>query len=70
MAPDGHRIRSQCPVSFMREQIARLAALSADSDRVTILVLPFASGAHAGAGSGPVTIFGFGRPDADCPGHP
>jgi transcriptional regulator with XRE-family HTH domain len=45
----------------MREQIARLAALSADSDRVTILVLPFASGAHAGAGSGPVTIFRFGQ---------
>ena len=46
----------------MREQFARLAALSADSDRVTILVLPFASGAHAAAGSGPVTIFGFGQP--------
>jgi hypothetical protein len=45
----------------MREQIAGLAALSADSDRVTILVLPFASGAHAGAGSGPVTIFRFGQ---------
>ena len=45
----------------MREQFARLAALSADSDRVTILMLPFASGAHAGAGSGPVTIFGFGQ---------
>jgi transcriptional regulator with XRE-family HTH domain len=45
----------------MREQFARLAALSADSDRVTILVLPFASGAHAGAGSGPVTIFRFGQ---------
>jgi Domain of unknown function (DUF5753) len=25
------------------------------------LVLPFASGAHAGAGSGPVTFFGFGQ---------
>ena len=46
----------------MREQFARLAALSADSDRVTILVLPFASGAHAAAGSGPVTLFGFGQP--------
>ena len=46
----------------MREQFARLAALSVDSDRVTILVLPFASGAHAAAGSGPVTIFGFGQP--------
>ena len=45
----------------MHEQFARLAALSADSDRVTILVLPFASGAHAGAGSGPVTIFRFGQ---------
>jgi transcriptional regulator with XRE-family HTH domain len=45
----------------MRAQLDRLAALSADSDRVTILVLPFASGAHAGAGSGPVTIFGFGQ---------
>jgi len=45
----------------MREQIASLAALSADGDRVTILVLPFASGAHAGAGSGPMTIFGFGQ---------
>jgi transcriptional regulator with XRE-family HTH domain len=45
----------------MRPQLARLAALSADSDRVTVLVLPFASGAHAGAGSGPVTIFGFGQ---------
>jgi transcriptional regulator with XRE-family HTH domain len=45
----------------MREQLARLAALSADSDRVTILVLPFDSGAHAGAGSGPVTIFRFGQ---------
>ena len=45
----------------MRAQLARLAALSADSDRATILVLPFASGAHAGAGSGPVTIFGFGQ---------
>jgi len=45
----------------MRAQLARLAALSADSDRVTVLVLPFASGAHAGASSGPVTIFGFGQ---------
>jgi transcriptional regulator with XRE-family HTH domain len=45
----------------MRAQLGRLAELSADSDRVTILVLPFASGAHAGAGSGPVTIFGFGQ---------
>jgi hypothetical protein len=45
----------------MREQFARLAALSTDSDRVTILVLPFAIGAHVGAGSGPVTIFGFGQ---------
>jgi transcriptional regulator with XRE-family HTH domain len=45
----------------MRAQLDRLAALSMDSDRVTILVLPFASGAHAGAGSGPVTIFGFGQ---------
>ena len=45
----------------MREQFDRIAALSADSDRVTILVLPFASGAHAGAGSGPVTIFSFGQ---------
>jgi transcriptional regulator with XRE-family HTH domain len=45
----------------MRAQLGRLAALSADSDRVTILVLPFASGAHAGAGTGPVTIFGFGQ---------
>ena len=45
----------------MRAQLARLAALSADSDRVTILVLPFASGAHAGVGSGPVTIFPFGQ---------
>ena len=36
----------------MREQFARLAALSADSDRVTILVLPFASGAHAGPAAG------------------
>jgi hypothetical protein len=46
----------------MREQFARLAVLSADSERVTILVLPFPSGLHAGAGSGPVTIFGFGQP--------
>jgi len=46
----------------MCEQFARLAALSADSDRVTVLVLPFASGAHAGAGSGPLTIFSFGQP--------
>jgi transcriptional regulator with XRE-family HTH domain len=45
----------------MRAQLGRLAAVSADSERVTILVLPFASGAHAGAGSGPVTIFGFGQ---------
>jgi hypothetical protein len=48
----------------MRAQLARLAALSADSDRLTVLVLPFAGGAHAGAGSGPVTIFGFGRAPA------
>ncbi len=45
----------------MRAQLGHLAALSAESDRVTILVLPFASGAHAGAGSGPVTIFGFAQ---------
>jgi hypothetical protein len=45
----------------MRAQLDHLAKASADSDRVTILVLPFASGAHAGAGSGPVTIFGFGQ---------
>lgn len=36
----------------MRARLDRLAALSADSDLVTILVLPFASGAHAGAAAG------------------
>jgi Domain of unknown function (DUF5753) len=45
----------------MRAQLDHLAAVSAGRDRVTVLVLPFTSGAHAGAGSGPVTIFDFGH---------
>jgi transcriptional regulator with XRE-family HTH domain len=62
------------PARVMREQLARLAALAGtgfadglpDSDvseaersRVSVRVLPFAAGAHAVAGCGPMTLLRF-----------
>ena len=45
----------------MRSQLERLARLSAQEGPLAIHVLPFASGTHAGAGSGPFTVFGFAQ---------
>jgi len=44
---------------IMRAQLERLAGLSGQGGPLAVHVLPFASGAHAGAGSGPFTVFGF-----------
>jgi transcriptional regulator with XRE-family HTH domain len=43
----------------MRGQLLRLAAASQDRAQVTIRILPFEAGAHAAAGTGPMTILGF-----------
>jgi transcriptional regulator with XRE-family HTH domain len=43
----------------MRGQFCRLAAISQDNAKATIQILPFAAGAHAAVGTGPVTILGF-----------
>jgi transcriptional regulator with XRE-family HTH domain len=43
----------------MRSQLERLARLSMQDGPLAVHVLPFASGAHVGAGSGPFTVFGF-----------
>jgi transcriptional regulator with XRE-family HTH domain len=40
----------------MRGQAGHLAAVSAASTALTVQVLPFTSGAHAAAGTGPVTV--------------
>jgi transcriptional regulator with XRE-family HTH domain len=52
----------------MRAQLARLAALAgegADADEaITVRVLPFAAGACAAAGSGPMTILRFAQTPA------
>ena len=45
----------------MRAQLGRLAELGGRDGPVTIQVLPFSSGAHAGAGSGPLTLFRFAQ---------
>jgi transcriptional regulator with XRE-family HTH domain len=45
----------------MRSQLARLAELGERDGPLTIQVLPFSSGAHAGAGTGPLTIFRFAQ---------
>jgi transcriptional regulator with XRE-family HTH domain len=43
----------------MRHQLERLATLSGQEGPLAIRVLPLTAGLHAGAGSGPLTIFGF-----------
>jgi transcriptional regulator with XRE-family HTH domain len=45
----------------MGSQLARLAELGERDGPLTIQVLPFISGAHAGAGAGPLTIFRFAQ---------
>jgi Domain of unknown function (DUF5753) len=45
----------------MRAQLQRLASLSGQDSPLAVHVLPFASGAHAGTGSGPFTVFSFGH---------
>ena len=45
----------------MRAQLGHLAAVSEDSRGVTIQVLPFASGAHAAAGTGPAAVLRFSQ---------
>src|SRR5579859_1595308 len=46
----------------MQAQLRRLAQVSADLPNVTLQVLPFAAGAHAGVSSGPFDVLRF--PDA------
>ena len=43
----------------MHAQLSHLAAISNDNAKATIQVLPFAAGAHAAAGTGPMTILGL-----------
>jgi hypothetical protein len=45
----------------MGSQVARLARLGGQDGPLTIQVLPFSSGAHAGAGAGPLTVFRFAQ---------
>ncbi len=47
--------------ALMRAQLGRLAAFSENSAQVTIQVLPFAAGMHAGIGTGPAAVLGFGQ---------
>jgi hypothetical protein len=47
--------------SVMRSQLGRLAELGGRGGPFTIQVLPFSSGAHAGAGTGPFTVFRFAQ---------
>lgn len=44
-----------------RAQLERLAELGGQDGPLAIQVLPFSSGAHAGAGTGPFTIFRFAQ---------
>jgi hypothetical protein len=45
----------------MREQLSHLASISRDDVKITVQVLPFTAGKHAGIGTGPVTILGFAQ---------
>jgi transcriptional regulator with XRE-family HTH domain len=45
----------------MRAQLGHLAAVSESSGGITIQVLPFASGAHAAAGTGPAAVLRFSQ---------
>ena len=45
----------------MRGQLSHLATISRGDVNVTVQVLPFTAGAHAGTGTGPVTVLGFAR---------
>ena len=45
----------------MRAQLGHLAAVSEGSRGLTIQVLPFASGAHAAAGTGPAVVLRFSQ---------
>ncbi len=47
--------------AVMREQCGHLAAISKVNAKVTIQVLPFAAGAHAAIGGGPMTVLGFAQ---------
>ena len=47
--------------ALMRAQLGRLAAFSGNSAQVTIQVLPFAADVHAGIGTGPAAVLGFGQ---------
>jgi Domain of unknown function (DUF5753) len=47
--------------AVMRAQLGLLAAVSENSVQVTIQVLPFAVGAHAGLGAGPAAVLSFGQ---------
>jgi transcriptional regulator with XRE-family HTH domain len=45
----------------MRAQLGRLAEICENSAQVTIQVLPFTADAHAGIGTGPAAVLGFGQ---------
>jgi hypothetical protein len=48
-------------VQVMRDQIAHLASLAADDNRVDIQVLPFRAGAHPAIDTGAMTTLRFGQ---------
>jgi transcriptional regulator with XRE-family HTH domain len=47
--------------ALMRDQSGRLTAISENSAQVTIQMLPFAAGMHAGIETGPAAVLGFGQ---------